>query len=403
VITGIARDGWMTAGNYTRVQGVLCFGSQDWWYHNRAHIDMQLMRRYARAVPVLYVNSIVMRKPNMGEGRMFITRVKRKTKSISRGVRRELDNFYVYSPLSLPVHHLSGARELNVWLVREQVLAVMRAVGVKRPLVYVACPAACDIALSLPHIQLAYQRTDRYEEYPGVDVDQIRRYDRKLKKEAGATFYVNHKMLEEENAQCRKGVFLDHGVDYERFASAGDDPFVPSEMAGLARPTVGFFGDIDSHLVDTELVENVARKMPDCHFVFIGSSSVDLRSLSELANTTLIPRRPYSEIAHYGKRFDVAIMPWRQNEWIECCNPIKLKEYLALGKPVVSTPFSELEYYEGLVYTGAGVDGFCAAIRKALREDAPRKTRARRERVRAYSWDSRARVVLSALGLEVTP
>jgi glycosyltransferase involved in cell wall biosynthesis len=65
-------------------------------------------------------------------------------------------------------------------------------------------------------------------------------------------------------------------------------------------------------------------------------------------------------------------MAWQQNDWIAGCNPVKLKEYLALGKPVVSTPFSELEPYLDLVEVAADTESFALAVRKALKNNSER-------------------------------
>jgi len=363
-------------------------------------MDIQLMKRCAAHVPVLYINSIVMRKPNIGEGPMFWRRVRRKSASILRGIRRGLDNFWVYSPLSLPVHHIEGMRELNRRLVREQVLRAMHALGMKRSLIWVVCPAACDIALSLPHAAVAYLRTDRYECYPGIDAEQIVRYDRTLKRRAEATFYANRRMTADEAPQCRRAVFLDHGVDFDRFATASRSPWRPPEVARIEQPIVGFFGDVDPHLVDVALLDEVVRRLPECRFVFVGTRSAGPLGFAARPNVTMVPQRPYEVIAHYGKCFDVAIMPWHENEWIDCCNPIKLKEYLALGKPVVSTPFSELRHYPGVVRVASGADAFVAAIREALADDTVEARQARRERVRDFSWESRLQLALESLARE---
>ena len=89
---------------------VLCFGGEDWWYHNRGHIDMQLMRRFSKKGKTLYINSIVMQKLNIGQGRKFIQRFTRKAKSVFTGLRKTDEDFWVYSPFSLPVQHIGNRR-----------------------------------------------------------------------------------------------------------------------------------------------------------------------------------------------------------------------------------------------------------------------------------------------------
>jgi len=376
---------------------IVCFGGEDWWYHNRGHCDIQFMRQYARQSRVLYVNSIVMRKFNVGEGAMFWTRVRRKLKSITRGLVRVEPTFYVYSPVTAPVHHVPGVRGLNRFALTQQVRWTMRRLGMRRPLVWVNIPAACDTALALPRSGLVYQRTDRYEDHPGVDVEQIKRYDRMLKEYADLTFYSNREFYEEEARQCRRAAYVEHGVEYERFVDAADHPGVPADMRDLARPIVGFFGGIDAHKFNLPLAAEVAERLPDLTFVFVGQASVDTAPLARLSNVRLLGQRPYEDIPHYGAAFDVCILPFQQNRWIAAMNPIKLKEYLALGKPVVATPFGELAGYLGVVRVADGAEAFARAIRAALADTLPQDVAARRSRVVRHSWRSKAEDVLSIL------
>ena len=378
-------------------RGVLCFGGEDWWYHNRGHCDMQFMRQFSKYGRVIYVNSIVMRKPNIAEGRMFWRRVIRKSRSISRGLAQVEDRFWVFSPATAPVHHIAWGRFINERLLRTQIQLAIRRVGLRCPLVWVNCPAACDTALALPRSALVYQRTDRYEEFPGVDAEQIRQYDRQLKEHAELTFFASRTLFEQEESQCRKATYVDHGVDYERFANASKNPWIPQELKGLRRPIAGFFGGIDAHTFDLPLMVNVVRELPDVTFVFVGKSSIDCTLLSRHSNAVMIGQRPYEQIPHYGKVFDVCLMPWKQNRWIEGCNPIKLKEYLALGKAVVSTTYPGLSSYIDLAHSCLDPKTFAHAVRHALSDGSPDKIAARRRRVAHESWANQARRVVEHL------
>lgn len=388
----------MTIGTQTvEKYGVLCFGGEDWWYHNRGHADMQFMQQLAHFGPVVYVNSIVMRKPNIGEGRLFLRRVSRKVRSVRRGLVHVTEHFSVYSPLSAPVHHWVVGRTINKALLRAQIRVAMQRVCLRRPLVWVNCPAACDVACTLTRNSLVYQRSDRYEDFPGVDRCQISRYDRRLKSQANLTFFSNYQLYEEERTQCRKAAYVDHGVDYELFASAKDDPLIPSEMQGLRHPIAGFVGGIDAHTFDLSLILDVIRLLPEWTFVFVGHASIDCSELMKCENVLLTGKRGYEEVPHYGKCFDVCLMPWNQNRWIEACNPIKLKEYLALGKPIVTTPFPELASYGGLVHIATTGTEFAEGIRASLRENSGALEDLRRERVQRHTWAARCRELLGLL------
>ena len=82
------RQMMVFAGSTRTFDGIICFGGEDWWYHNRGHFDLQMMREFSGRCPVLYVNSIGMRMPRVGEGKMFFRRMARKLRSLRRGLVR---------------------------------------------------------------------------------------------------------------------------------------------------------------------------------------------------------------------------------------------------------------------------------------------------------------------------
>jgi len=377
---------------------VLCMGGNDWWYHNRDHMDIQMVREFAKLGTVLYVNSIVMQKPNIAQSRKFFQKLMRKAKSILRGLKDSGQGFWVYSPFSLPVHHIAWLRPLNAMLLRAQLWLVTHRLGMRNPIIWVACPAVCDAVLKLKKNRLVYQRTDRYEDYPNVDADIIMQYDRKMKANADLVIFVNEKLYQAEREQCKKkAIFLDHGVDYEMFSKAENSKTKPSEMMAITEPVVGYFGSIDPHSFDIAFVERVADLLPQISFVFIGNASGDMSGLKKRNNVWLLGYKPYERIPDYGKCFDVAILPLPQNRWVEAINPIKLKNYLALGKPVVSTLYPLLQNYLDIVLTARTPEEFAECIESALAQDNPERIADRKKRVKTASWHSKAQLVREEL------
>jgi len=376
----------------------VCFGGVDWWYHNRAHIDPQLTVRFARMGTTLFINSIVMTKIDLSEGRMFLRKLIRKAKSIFAGLKKTDKGFWVYSPFSLPVHHIRWARPLNNLLLRFQIWWVTRRLGICNPVVLVACPAACDIAVKMKKNKLMYQRTDRFEEAVSVDAETIKQYDRKLKASADITYFVNRALYEEESHECKRAVYLDHGVDFDKFSSAEKSPAVPDDIAEIPRPIAGYFGAVSEHSVDISLCERLADLLPEVSFVYVGTTYEEYPCLRAKKNVWFLGQKDYEQIPHYGKCFDVAILPWRHNRWTEAANPIKVKEYLALGKPFVSTPvFTEIKEYLDVTYAAETPEEFADSIKRALAEDAEERIAARRQKVFRDSWDSKAEKLLQEL------
>ncbi len=292
---------------------------------------------------------------------------------------------------------MGWSQRLNEKILGLQLRHVLRTLGLIDPLIWVVCPAACDVALKLTKTRLVYLRTDAYELFPNVDFDVIRMYDQKLKANSDLTLFVSGKLYDEEASECKESMFLDHGVNYDMFAAAGPATNVPVEMNQINKPIIGYFGSIDSHTVDYELIDKLTDLLSEMSFVFIGSVYSEYPAFAEKKNVWMLGQKDYNEVPIYGECFDVTIMPWRQTSWIQACNPIKLKEYLALGKPIVSVPFVELDKYLDVVYVAKNPDDFAECIRKALAEDGPERVAARRKKVEKASWGSKAEQVLGLL------
>lgn len=371
--------------------GVICFGGEDWWYHNRGHFDFQLMRELSARVPVLYVNSIGMRTPRPTEGRMFLSRVSRKLRSLRRGLVRVNDRFAVLSPVAAPGRR---GESLNRSFLPWQVRRAARRVGITRPLAWIACPPAAAALDALDPAGVVYQRTDRFEAYPHVDRERIAAYDAALKRRADLTLYCSRLLYDEEREHCRGALYVDHGVDYDRFEEAGRVRREPIEVASLPRPRAGFVGDIDAETFDPPLFVEVVRRLPEVHFLLVGACSLP-EGWCPFPNVTMLGKRPYEAVAALMASCDVLLMPWNRSEWIRACNPIKLKEYLAVGRPIVTTPFDELRHYHGLVRIAEGPEQFADAIRAALAGDhdpAPGRARVARE-----TWTAKAALVEETL------
>jgi len=370
----------------------VCFAAQDWWYHSRAHSEVQLMLRLARTHPVLLVNSIGMRVPLPGRATQPVRRLARKLRSVARGLHRPgPERLWVFSPLSLPVPGRAGLAALSAAAVRAQVRLAMHRLGIAEPVLVVTIPTAWDVVAPMPRRALLYNRADRHSALPGIDVAAITRRERALLRRADAVLYASRHLLEAEAGLCGgQAVFLDHGVDLDHFVPeppGGEPP----DLAAIPRPRVGFFGGIDDYTVDVDLLERVARDLPEAHLVLIGDSTVPLDRLTAHPNVHHLGPRPYRDIPRYGHGFDVALMPWVQNPWIEAANPIKLKEYLALGLPVVSTDFPEVHRYRHVVAVTGSPAAFVEAVRAGIAGAGPATPAERRAAVADASWDARAR------------
>ncbi|MDQ3577302.1 MAG: glycosyltransferase [Actinomycetota bacterium] len=368
----------------------VCFSAQDWWYHNQAHSDFQLMRRVAEHRKVLLVNSIGLRMPTPGKSTQFLRRIFRKLGSVAKLVRRPLPDvpgYHVMTPLPLPFYGKPWVRKINAVLVRAQVRAVCLALGMRAPVVVATIPTAWDVVEPMSRRGLIYNRSDRHSAFPEADQVAIAALEDKLLAGSDHVLYVSRELqAEDAHATGHRGFFLDHGVDLQHFHRRDE---LPADLAAIPGPRIGFFGSLDDYLVDFDLLERIAREIPEASLVLIGDATISMDRFAKYPNVHWLDFRPYAQIPAYGSGFDVALMPWLDNDWIKHANPIKLKEYLALGLAVVSTDFPEVRHYADRIRV-ASHDDFVAAIRETLADGGLSTPDDRRASVLPSSWDSRA-------------
>ncbi len=387
------------------IDGIICIGGEDWWYHNRGHYDFQIMQRLAKRMPVLFINSLGVRMPSVGEGANFFGRIGRKLQSLSRGLTHVQDQFWVMSPIAAPG---PIGQAMTQWALVPQIRLAAHRIGIHQPLLWVHCPPGADLIDKLPHEALVFQRTDRFEAFPDGNRRELQRQVSFARNRADMVVYCAQTLLKADGGLARKQAFIDHGVDYEMFLEAGlskEPP--PADIAALPGPRAVFVGGIDHHTFDPELFVKVARQLPDVTFPMIGGCSLP-EGWCPLPNVHLLGRKPYADVARYMAAADVLLMPWNNGEWIQNCNPVKLKEYLATGRPVVSTPYPELAPYVQYVAQAKTADAFAAAIRHAIANPdcAPGTARERRTFVAGQTWDAKADGLLrelASLGIVVAP
>lgn len=375
---------------------IVCFAGCDWWYHNRGLFVPQVMSRLQKYARVLFVNSLGMRIPSLTGDRDALQKIARKLKSISRFLKKDKNGMYVFSPISCPFHGKVG-KALNRKLLQFQMTFVMKHLRIQNPIYYIGCPPAWEIIKDWPRKYLIYEKTDLFEEMPGANKSYIASLDQELVARANLVLYANKALWEQDRSRNPNGLLLGHGVDYERFASADSSPHIPEDIASIPKPIVGFFGDLTEDVCDFSLIACVARQLPEVSFVFVGPISSDITMLREFDNIYFLGQKPYEQVPHYGKVFDVAMMPWKQNRWIQFCNPIKTKEYLALGKPIVSIDYPELKPFYEVVYPARSCDEFVLQIRKALLENSPELKKARQQRVQNETWDNKVRQIVDSI------
>lgn len=376
---------------------IVVFG-EDWAAHPSS--TQHLIRRLSARRKVLWINSIGMRRPNLSiyDGKRILKKLRSGVVSLRgqglRGVQGAEGNVTVISPVVVPVPSSDFA-----WFVSRKILELSAARAARRmtfcsPILWLTLPSAVKALGIFREKAVVYYCGDDFRSMRNIDPALVMRWEDELARKADLVLAPSR--VTAARFPREKTVFVPHGVDFELFST----PTPPARDLPLGKPTVGFYGAL-ADWIDLELLIGVARRLPDHRFVLIGPILVDARKLLTEPNVYYLGPRPHEELPSYVQHWTVSLLPFRRNLQIRACNPLKLREYLAAGSPVVATDFPALDGYRDLVDVADGADDFAAAVALRSRFDGSEERARRRDRVRGESWESRALQIerlLSGLG-----
>ena len=373
--------------------GIVYFGN-DWNAENRTS-SHHVAERLAANVPVLYVDSPGMRAPG-ANGRDF-KRALRKLSAALQAPERIREGFWRCTVPQLPFRRIPGVETFNKRFSRWAVKRALRHVGISRRISWFVVPHPGFLAGQLDEELCVFYCIDDYAAHPGVDMALIAARDEALSRRADLLFVAPPALLESKRALNPNTLFAPHGVDAALFGQAQDPATpIPAAARALTAPVIGYIGSIHEW-IDLQLIAWLARQRPQWSFLLVGHAAVDVGELRGLPNVHFTGAQPYQALPGWAKAFDAAIIPYRLNRQVANANPLKLREYLATGKPVVSVRNAEIDKFAQWVHIVDDRQGFLAALDSALANDTPQAAMERIASVADQTWDHRVEVVLDAV------
>jgi glycosyltransferase involved in cell wall biosynthesis len=373
---------------------IIYFGN-DWFAENRTS-SHQIARWLARHYKVYYVECPGLRAPK-GSGRDLL-KIWRKLWRFLRGARPVPEGLMLMTLFQIPLHRFALVRVCNRFLILRTLRRLIRREHLERPVLWFLIPHLGLVIGNLNERLAVYYCIDDYAALPDVNIEAVRQMDEESTRKAGLVFVASDTLLDEKRRLNPQTFCSPHGVDFAHFARAQDPELpVPPDVAGLTRPVIGFFGLIE-RWIDLDLVDYLASKRPHWQFVLIGRVAVPEDSLPRRPNIHYLGKRPYDSLPAYGKAFDAAIIPYHLTQQVLHANPIKLREYLAMGKPVVSVSTPEIDKYKDVVEIGHTKEEFLAKLDQVTaRPPTVDEINRRMDRVRPEGWDARMWIVLETV------
>ena len=250
-------------------------------------------------------------------------------------------------------------------------------------------PMALQFTRQLNPRAVVYDCMDELSAFLGAPAE-MRLREQELLQRADVVFTGGQALYESKRSSHPNVHPFPSSVDAAHFARARTPQSEPIDQQPIPRPRLGFFGVLDERL-DARLIADLAALRPDWHVVLVGPVvKIDPGILPSAGNIHYLGPKAYQDLPAYLAGWDVALLPFAQNEATRFISPTKTPEYLAAGKPVVSTPIRDvIRPYgtKGLVRIAATAEEFAAAIEMALAEDAGERHREVDAFLTQTSWD----------------
>lgn len=348
----------------------------------------------ARTNRVMFIESTGLRRLHPRDVGKITERLSHFVQSPRTGPKGPL----VISPMVPPTRHFRGLRAaITKRLLQQQIRSALRRHGFVRPVLLSFHPFGSWLQDVTHWRAIAYYCVDDYAAIPGACVECVTTAEQALLDRANVVFSTSRTLFTTKRPISSTKVHWvpNNAIDTELFD--GHKVQSPVQLEQLPRPIVGFVGNLTNYKVDLELVQRVAQSNRGISFVLVGpvgvgepSTANRIGSLRALPNVHLIGPRPHTEMPAWIGAFDVCWIPFRINAATENDLPMKFFEYLASGRPVLSTDLPALREYAGAYWKASNADETSAAIRDAL-NSAQDSTRVDDwiRLGRSYTWTSR--------------
>lgn len=385
-------------------ENIICISSIDWDFIWQGH--QEIMAYFAKnGNRVLFIENTGVRRPGIRDMSRIKNRIKNWFKGV-KGIRKENENLYIFSPIVLPFPYSRVAR----WINRHLILAIlekwMRVMDFSDPIVWTFLPTdlALDLINKINKKLVVYYCIADFEKLVKNPV-RIRQSEAGIIKASDLVFVQGQELKRRCEAYNKKVMIFPFGVNMDRFNEASALTKKPQDIEHIKGTIIGYVGGIHKH-VDFGLIRFLAERNKKWTFLFIGPMQTDISEVDGLENVIFLEQKEHKELANYINNFDVSMVPYLLNEYTETVYPTKMNEYLAMGKPVAATALPEVvelnKEYGQIIYIGRNKEDFEEQVKKAIKENNSVLRNRYIEVARDNSWDVRIEKMSQLIQEEIT-
>lgn len=307
-------------------------------------------------------------------------------------------NLYVYhSPLYIPVSGRFPLNMLMLFIWRKRLEIELHELNIESPIIWLSRPEMVDLIGGFNEKMVIYHVVDEYLAYSGVGKEQrkiLESHEKRMMTKADLVIVVSEKLFDVKRQFNRNTYLIPNGVDFQTYSRVADTNHpMPKEIEKLPRPIIGYSGLI-SRKLDLELINYLANKHPEWSISLMGVVNErfcksDLCRLRQMKNVYFLGFRGITKVPYYLKAFDVCLVPYIVNEHAKNISPLKIYDYMALGKPIVATDIPAAHKFKDVIRIATSKEEFARHVEAALNEKNPDLNRKRRQVASQNTWDKR--------------
>lgn len=377
----------------------VCVGFNDWdneVWTNQHHLMARLAAGGSR---VLFVESLGLRRPQLGSGR-DLRRIGRRLRRGLAGLRYQ-DGVAILSPLVLPVHGYRVVDRMNAALLRVQVNRSVHRLDLSRPILWGYVPQAESLIEVLDPRLVVYHCVDDIGAQDRIDAVRFAAAEEHFAKRADLVLASAPALTERMRQVTDNVLYAPNVADTGRFSRALESGPIDAALASLPEPRIVFVGAISSAKLDFEILRGLAAARRDWTIALVGpvglgDPATDISTLTSEPNIHLLGPRGQDELPDLLRGAAAGLIPYVRTRFTASIFPMKVYEYLAAGLPVVASPLPALEGVAELTVAD-GVGETVAALERLLAEDSPTLRWSRSQAAQAHSWDTRLAEIDAAL------
>lgn len=354
--------------------------SDDWGRHPSS--CQYLIRHLLDRTSVVWVNTIGMRRPKF------------EWYTVTRGFEKFIHwfgpkkqavefprNLQVVNPLIWPGFGWGVERRLNRWLMERKLRPVIE--GMPDPVVAVTTiPTVGDLIGRLPVARWVYYCVDDFTTWPGLDHRTVERLESRLIDKADRIIVVSDSLQQRIEKQGRTAELLTHGVDLGFWKAKADGSFP------YPRPWLLFWG-----LIDRRMDIDILAKLNDANvgtIILVGPQDNPDAKLKQLTNVRLQPAVKPDALPGLAAAADVLLLPYADLPVTRAIQPLKLKEYLATGKPVVARDLPAVREWADCLDMASDPESFATAVKRCVAGGVTSAQSEARQRLAGESWSAKA-------------